>query len=268
MPNPRFASRWIAVVTSRSRRASSFGSWPGDFLHAGRHNESDAGEWPMSRPSRRIFTDQGCAVATSSDSAACSPAPSSSARVLGLLVDDAADTSPVFTMVGVFARHGRRRPRLLGPRPSRRRVGGADDRAATSRPPARPTPRQPPRRKASVLPCCATSARSSWSPLALAIAAFWVAGQFGEWRLATAIAVGVGLGLANHLVTEFWLLKIIANGEQPSRATMMRSTLVRLLVLTLVAVRVAVVWWPDGIGLLLGLAVFRLIALVMTTVPL
>jgi hypothetical protein len=103
---------------------------------------------------------------------------------------------------------------------------------------------------------------------ALAIGAFWVAGQFGEWRLASAIAVGVGLGLANHVATEFWLLRIISSGRQPSRATMMRSTLVRLLVVTVVAVAVAVVWWPDGIGLLLGLAVFRLIALVMTTIPL
>lgn len=102
----------------------------------------------------------------------------------------------------------------------------------------------------------------------LAVAAFWIAGPLGEWRLGSAIAVGVGLGLANHLFTEFWLLKIIVNGEQPTRATMMRSTLVRLLVVTVVAVSVAVVWWPDGIGLLLGLAIFRLIALVMTTIPL
>ena len=101
-----------------------------------------------------------------------------------------------------------------------------------------------------------------------AVASFWIAGQFGEWRLATAISVGVGLGLINHLVTEYWLLRIIANGEQPTKATMMRSTFVRLLVLTVVAVSLAVVWWPDGIGLLLGLAVFRLIALVMTTIPL
>jgi hypothetical protein len=104
--------------------------------------------------------------------------------------------------------------------------------------------------------------------LVLAVASFWIAGQLGEWRLATAISVGVGLGLVNHLVTEYWLLRIIANGEQPTRATMMRSTFVRLLVLTVVAVSLAVVWWPDGIGLLLGLAVFRLIALVMTTLPL
>jgi uncharacterized membrane protein YhhN len=46
------------------------------------------------------------------------------------------------------------------------------------------------------------------------------------------------------------------------------STLVRLLVLSVVAVGIAVWFWPDGIGLLFGLAIFRLIALVMTTMPL
>ena len=35
-----------------------------------------------------------------------------------------------------------------------------------------------------------------------------------------------------------------------------------------VAVGVAVVFWPNGVGLLLGLALFRLIALVMTSLPL
>jgi len=35
-----------------------------------------------------------------------------------------------------------------------------------------------------------------------------------------------------------------------------------------VAIGCAVAFWPSGIGLLLGLAVFRLIALVMTTIPL
>ena len=42
----------------------------------------------------------------------------------------------------------------------------------------------------------------------------------------------------------------------------------RLTVLTAVAVVIAVFFWPDGIGLLLGLALFRLVALVMTGVPL
>jgi hypothetical protein len=122
--------------------------------------------------------------------------------------------------------------------------------------------------KASVRTVLRDQRKTILVALGLAVAAYWIAGQLGEWRLATAIAVGVGLGLLNHLATEWWLLRIIANGEQPTRATMIRSTLVRLLVLTVVAVSLAVVWWPDGIGLLLGLAIFRLIALVMTTIPL
>ena len=100
------------------------------------------------------------------------------------------------------------------------------------------------------------------------MAAYWVAGQLDKWNLAGCIAGGIALGLANHLVTEYWLLKIISSGEQPSRNQMVVSTIMRLLALTVVAVTIAVMFWPDGIGLLLGLALFRLIALVMTGLPL
>jgi hypothetical protein len=104
--------------------------------------------------------------------------------------------------------------------------------------------------------------------IVLAVAAYWVLGQLGEWVLAGCIAGGVGLGLLNHLVTEFWLLRLITSGEQPTRNRLAMSTMVRLLVISVVAVGIAVWFWPDGIGLLLGLAVFRLIALVMTGLPL
>jgi hypothetical protein len=104
--------------------------------------------------------------------------------------------------------------------------------------------------------------------LGMVVASFWIVGQLGEWRLAACIAGGVLLGLVNHLATEYWLLKTISSGEQPSRNQMIASTIVRLTLLTVVAVGVAVIFWPDGIGLLLGLAIFRLIALVMTTIPL
>jgi uncharacterized membrane protein YgcG len=104
--------------------------------------------------------------------------------------------------------------------------------------------------------------------LVLAVAAYWVLGQLGEWTLAGCIAAGVGLGLLNHLATEYWLLRVITSGEQPTRNKLAMSTLVRLLVLSVIAVGIAVWFWPDGIGLLFGLAIFRLIALVMTTMPL
>jgi hypothetical protein len=104
--------------------------------------------------------------------------------------------------------------------------------------------------------------------LTLVAATYWVAGQLGEWVLANCVAGGVALGLANHLVTEYWLLRIITSGGQPTRNKMVVSTVVRLLVLTVVAVGIAAAFWPDGISLLLGLAIFRLVALVMTGLPL
>ena len=100
------------------------------------------------------------------------------------------------------------------------------------------------------------------------VASYWIAGPLGEWQLAGCIAAGVALGLANHLATEWWLLKIISSGKQPTKGQLTASTIIRLAVLTVVAVGIAAAFWPDGIGLLLGLAIFRLIALVMTTIPL
>lgn len=125
-----------------------------------------------------------------------------------------------------------------------------------------------PGEKPSVLRVLRDQKKAILVAVSLVVAAYWVAGQLDKWTLAGCIAGGIALGLANHLVTEYWLLKIISSGEQPSRNQMVVSTIMRLLVLSVVAVTIAVMFWPDGIGLLLGLALFRLIALVMTGLPL
>src|SRR6478609_9030782 len=66
----------------------------------------------------------------------------------------------------------------------------------------------------------------------MVVATYWIAGQFGEWELAGCIAGGVALGLANHLATEWWLLKIISSGKQPTKGQLTASTIIRLAVLT------------------------------------
>jgi hypothetical protein len=105
--------------------------------------------------------------------------------------------------------------------------------------------------------------------LGMAVAGFWIAVGFDRWSLGFAIVTGVGLGLINHLATEWWGLKIVVSGATPSKGAMTRSTMVRLLTLAVVAVGATVLFGlPDGVGVLFGLAIFRLIALVMTTIPL
>jgi hypothetical protein len=125
-----------------------------------------------------------------------------------------------------------------------------------------------PPKKASVLKVLRDQRKTLLVALGLAVAAYWIIGQLGEWRLAAALAVGIGLGLVNHLATEYWLLRIITSGESPTRGRMIRSTIARLTTLSVVAVGLTVVMWPDGVGVLLGLAVFRLIALMMTSLTL
>src|SRR3954451_17943581 len=104
--------------------------------------------------------------------------------------------------------------------------------------------------------------------LALMVACFWLMGQLGEWRTAALTASGIVLALLNHLASELWLARLVTSGEAPTRGSIAASAFTRLLVLSVVAVGAAVLFWPNGIGLLLGLALFRLIALVMTGIPL
>ena len=75
-----------------------------------------------------------------------------------------------------------------------------------------------PTEKASVRKVVRDQRKTILIALGLAVASYWIIGQLGEWRLATCLAIGIALGLANHLATEFWLLRIITSGDQPSRA--------------------------------------------------
>ncbi|MGH3414444.1 MAG: hypothetical protein ACRDPH_15320 [Marmoricola sp.] len=132
----------------------------------------------------------------------------------------------------------------------------------------RPLPTASPGERASVWRVLRDQRKTMIVALSLVVADFWVLGQLGEWTLGGCIAIGVALGLANHLATELWLLKTITSGDQPTRKQMATATMTRLMLLSVVAVGIAVAFWPDGVGLLLGLAIFRLLALVMTTLPL
>jgi hypothetical protein len=102
----------------------------------------------------------------------------------------------------------------------------------------------------------------------LAFAAFWVALGLGEWQVGVFASIGVVLGYGNGLFTEAFLLRSTEGDELLSRKQFAISSLVRLMGISLIAVALTVAFWPTGATVLAGLAVFHLIALVLTGLPL
>lgn len=104
--------------------------------------------------------------------------------------------------------------------------------------------------------------------LVVVVASFWICGPLAAWDVAVFLSVGVLLAVVNHVASEYSLLKTLASGREPTRTEMTRQALVRLLAVGVTAGAVAVVFWSTGIVTLIGLALFRLITLVMTGIPL
>ncbi len=110
--------------------------------------------------------------------------------------------------------------------------------------------------------------RAALLALGMAAAGLWVTVPMGRWQLGVFLAVGVVLGFVNHIFTELSLRRMVDSGEMVTRAQFATSALVRLIAVSLAAVAVTVVFWPNGAGALFGLALFRLIALILTGIPL
>jgi hypothetical protein len=110
--------------------------------------------------------------------------------------------------------------------------------------------------------------RAALLALFLTIAALWISIPMGEWKIGVFVGVGFLLGLINHLLTEYTLLRSVESGDPVTRKQYAMSSLVRLMGISLVAFVLAAAFWPDGATVLLGLALFHMITLVFTGIPL
>jgi hypothetical protein len=102
----------------------------------------------------------------------------------------------------------------------------------------------------------------------LAVGGFWIGSTLGRWQIGLFVAVGVILGLVNAVSTEFTLARTVASGELPDKKQYAMGSLVRLLAVSLVAGALAVAFWPAGATVLIGLALFHLITVILTGIPL
>lgn len=104
----------------------------------------------------------------------------------------------------------------------------------------------------------------------LAFGSFWIAFGLGDWRIGVFVSIGVLLGYANGLLTEAFLIRTTEadSDDMLSRKQFAISALVRLMAISLVAIVLTVAFWPIGATVLAGLAIFHLLALVLTGLPL
>ena len=104
----------------------------------------------------------------------------------------------------------------------------------------------------------------------LAFGSFWIAFGLGDWRIGVFVSIGVLLGYANGLLTEAILIRTTEadSDDMLSRKQFAISALVRLMAISLVAIVLTVAFWPIGATVLAGLAIFHLLALVLTGLPL
>jgi len=102
----------------------------------------------------------------------------------------------------------------------------------------------------------------------LVVASIWISVPLGEWQNGLFLAIGFVLGVINHILTEHVLLRAVESGELPTRNQYAVSSLVRLVGISTVALALALFFWPHGAAVLFGLAIFHMLALVLTGIPL
>lgn len=102
----------------------------------------------------------------------------------------------------------------------------------------------------------------------LVVAAVWISIPLGEWRIGLFLAAGFLLGLVNHVGTEYALQMAIASGDPMTRQMWASSSLMRLAIVSIVGFAIAAIFWSDGAAVIFGIAIFHVIALTLTAIPL
>jgi hypothetical protein len=90
----------------------------------------------------------------------------------------------------------------------------------------------------------------------------------GEPAIGAFFAAGVVLAVANAVLTEHSMARMVASGELLSKKQFAASSMMRLGAVSLVGFGLVVLFWPHGVAVLFGLAVFQFATLVLQGIPL
>jgi hypothetical protein len=102
--------------------------------------------------------------------------------------------------------------------------------------------------------------------LVLTLVAVAAAGALGQPMVGAFFGVGLLLGLLNALGVQRSVAAITADAH-PLKKKMAMNSASRLLFITVIGLAVAYVFRPAGLGVLFGLAVFQVLLVVTTALP-
>ena len=101
----------------------------------------------------------------------------------------------------------------------------------------------------------------------LGVASFVVLAPMGHPLIAAFLCAGLGLGLLNTALVQRSAARFAAIGN-PNKKRFAGAVLGRLALITVLAFSIALLVQPDGLGVFAGLAVFQLLMIFLTSIPL
>jgi hypothetical protein len=102
--------------------------------------------------------------------------------------------------------------------------------------------------------------------LALTVVAVAIAAWLGSPKVGVFFGVGLLLGLLNALGVQRSVAAITAE-EHPLKKKMALNSATRLLVITTIGLAIAFVFRPAGLGVVFGLALFQVLLVLTTALP-
>ena len=102
--------------------------------------------------------------------------------------------------------------------------------------------------------------------VALTAAAMLGAGLLGHPLVGVFFGIGLALGLGNAILVRRSVLSITAQAH-PLKSSMALNSAFRLMVLTVIGLVIAFVFRPEGLGVVFGMALFQLLLVFSTVLP-
>jgi hypothetical protein len=102
--------------------------------------------------------------------------------------------------------------------------------------------------------------------VALTAGAVGASAALGHPSLGMFFGVGLGLGLLNAVLVQRSVESITADAH-PLKRKMALNSATRLLVITVIALTIAFIFRPTGLGVVFGLALFQVLLVLTTALP-